>query len=304
MNILVTGGQGFLGRHIVNQLIDEGHTVINYSRDMRLPFENSKNIFVFGELYDIPRLMNVMKEHKVDRIIHTAGQSNPEVSSIVPYATAEANVMGTVALLEAARLVGIKRIVLYSSEVAYGDLKAELIPLETELLPTTPYAVTKVATEMFGRAYNNTFGLDCVSIRLGLVYGSGRVMQEKVRDAVQSAFKGETFKLERGRDHKLPLIHVKDAANFSVKACFAEKINERAVYNATNEEIPSYGEVLDILKTLIPEAKFEVGDGDFGTGLNGRLDLSESKKDLGYKQKIDLKEGLAEYVDWLKKQNI
>lgn len=304
MNIMITGGLGFLGRYIVKQLLEEGHTVINYSRDMMLPFENPNNIFAFGELYDIPRLMTVMKEYKVDRIIHTAGQSNPEVSSIVPYATAEANVMGTVALLEAARLVGVKRVVLYSSEVSYGDLKADVIPLEAPLMPTTPYAVTKVATEMFGRAYNTTFGLDCVSIRLGLVYGSGRVMQEKVKDAVQAAFNGKTFKLETGRDHVLPLIHVTDAADISIKACFAKNVNEMAVYNATNEKAPTYGEVLDIIEKLIPDAKFEVGPGDFGVGLNGQLDLTETINDLGYEQKMDLAQGISEYVEWLRKQNI
>lgn len=303
MNIMVTGGRGFLGRYIVDQLLDEGHTVINYSRDMQVPFKNPKNMFVFGELYDIPRIMTVLKEYKVDRIIHTAAQSNPIVSLDVPYATVEANIMGTIAILEAARLTGVKRVVLYSSEAAYGNTGTEIITLETPLIPRTPYGVTKAATEMFGRSYNYSFGLDCVSIRLGQVYGPGRLMEETVRNAVKAALGGKLFRLESGRQQRLHLIHVKDAADFSIKACFAERINEMAVYHATGGGHPTFGEVLDILEEIIPEAKFEVGDGDLGFEIHGMMDLTESKKDLGYEPKIDLATGLTEYVNWLKEHD-
>lgn len=304
MNIMVTGGTGFLGRYIVDQLLAEGHTVINYCRDMLLPSKNLNNIFVFGELYDIPRLIGVINEYKVDRIIHTAGQSHPVLSLTVPLATVEANIMGTIAILEAARLTGIKRIVLYSSEAAYGNTGTEMITLKTPLIPRTPYGVTKAAIEMFGRAYNISFGLDCVSIRLGQVYGPGRLTAETVQGAAKAALEGKVFQADSGRDQKLHLIHVQDAADFSVKACFAEKINEMAAYHATSGGHPTFGEVLDILEKLIPDARFDVGGGDLGYEIHGMLDLTESKKDLGYEPRVSLTEGLTEYVNWLKEHDI
>jgi len=300
MNIMVTGGRGFLGKYIVDQLLQEGHTVIDYSRDMQSPFENPNHLFVFGELYDIPRLITVMKEYRVERIIHTAGQSNPVISLQIPFATVEANIMGTIALLEAARLSDIRRVVLYSSEAAYGNTTgSELVTLETPLIPRTPYGVTKAATEMFGRAYQYSFGLECVSIRLGQVYGPGRFLEETVRTAVKTVLAGEVFKLDYGRDQKMHLIHVKDAADFSIKACFAERLNEMAVYHATGGGHPTFGQVLDILETLVPNAKFEVGKGDLGFERHGMFDLTESKNDLGYEPKIDLVHGLQEYIHWL-----
>lgn len=304
MKIMVTGGRGFLGSYIVNQLLAEGHTVINYHRDMLLPFENPNNIFVYGELYDIPRLIGVINEYKVDRIIHTAGQSHPVLSLAVPLATVEANIMGTIAILEAARLTGLKRVVLYSSEAAYGNTGTEMITLKTPLNPRTPYGVTKAAIEMFGRAYNISFGLECVSIRLGQVYGPGRLTAETVQGAAKAAIEGKVFKLDSGRDQKLHLIHVRDAADFSLKACFTKKINEMAVYHATSEGHPTFGEVLNILEELIPGAKFEVGNGDLGFEIHGMLDLTESKEDLEYEPKVSLAEGLAEYVNWLKEHDI
>lgn len=300
MNIMVTGGRGFLGRYIIDQLLNEGHTVINYCRDMLLPFENPNNIFVFGELYDVPRLISVINEYKVDRIIHAAGQSHPVLSLEVPLATAEANIMGTMGILEAARLTGIKRIVLYSSEAAYGNTGTEMITLQTPLNPRTPYGVTKAAIEMFGRAYNICFGLECISIRLGEVYGPGRITDETVQKAAKAAIEGKIFRLDHGREQRLHLIHVKDAADFSVKACFAEKINDMAVYHATSGGHPTFGEVLDILEQLVPGAEFEVGDGDLGFEIHGMLDLTESKKDLGYEPQVSLGQGVTEYVNWLR----
>lgn len=300
MNVLVTGGKGYLGKYIVDQLLEEGHTVINYCRDMQLPFEEKRNIFVLGDLYDIPRLIGVIKQYQVERIIHTAGQSHPGLSKEIPLATVEGNVMGTMGVLEAARLTGIKRVVLFSSECAYGEQGEGVVTLDRPLIPRTVYGVTKATCEMMGRAYNWTFGMDCVSIRCGQVYGPRHVTQEYVRDAIKAAIKGEKYTLPYGKDQKIQLIYVDDAADVTVKACFAEKINDMAVYNATSGYHPSFGEILELIKKMIPGFVYEVGPGDFGNETQGIFDLSETEKDLKYKPKVSLEEGLKKYIEWLK----
>lgn len=304
MNILVTGGRGYIGTYIVKQLIEQGHTVLNYCRDMQLPNEESKNIFVLGDLNDVPRLISVIDEYKVDRIIHTAGQSHPGLSKLIPMGTVESNIMGTIGVLEAARLTGIKRVVLFSSECAYGEQGCGEVKIENPLIPRTPYGVTKAADEMFGRAYNWCFGMDCVSLRVGQVYGPRHVTQEYVRDAIKAAVKGEKYVLDRGLDQKIQLIYVDDAADVSIKACFAPKINDMAVYNATSGYQPSFGEILELIKEMIPSFEYEVGTGTMGTEVQGIFDLSETKKDLGYEPKVSLKEGLTRYIDWLKQHEL
>ena len=301
MNILITGGRGYLGRYIVKDLLEKGHTLVNYCRDMQLPNEDPKNIFVFGELSDIPRLITTIQKYKVDRIINTAAQSHPDWSLEVPYATVEANVMGMMGVLEAARLTGVKRVVLFSSECAYGDNKFEYLPEETPLCPVTPYGVTKAANEMMGRAYNRCFGMDIISLRVGQVYGPGQVMQEYIRDAAKAAINGQIYELEHGGDQRIPLVHVTDAAQGVVLACLhnGEK-NDLAVYNITSGYEPTFYEVLDYLKEIIPGAQFNVGGGDYGADDKGIMVIDAAKRDLGYVPKVDLKKGLEEYVEYLK----
>ncbi|RGZ00684.1 NAD(P)-dependent oxidoreductase [Clostridium sp. AM58-1XD] len=299
MNILITGGRGYLGRYIVQKLLDQGHTVINYCRDMQLPNEEPRNIFVFGELSDIPRLIQTIEKYHVDRIINTAAQSHPDWSLEVPYATVDANVMGMMGVLEAARLTGVKRVVLFSSECAYGNSDGSPMAENHPLCPTTPYGVTKAANEMMGRAYNKCFGMDIISLRVGQVYGPGQVMQEYIRDAAKAAIDGETYDLENGGDQKIQLVHVTDAAEGVVLACMSEKKNDLAVYNITSGYQPTFYEVLDILKELIPGARFNVGGGDYGGDYNGIFVIEAAKRDLGYIPKVSLRAGLEEYVKYL-----
>ena len=304
MNILVTGGAGYLGRYIVARLREEGHRVINYCRDLMQPGADPEVIPALGELYDIPRLMQVIREYQVDRIIHTAGQSHPGISIMAPVQTVEANISGTMGVLEAARLTGVRRVVLFSSEAAYGEHGDRDMTLDVPLIPRTPYGVTKAACEMMGRAYNWSFGMDCVSIRCSQVYGPRHVTQEYVRDAIKAGVKGEKYVLPHGRDHKIQLIHVRDAADVTVRACFAEHINDMAVYNASSGYQPKFGEILEKLKEMIPGFEYEVGSGGVGNEQQGLFDLTETKRDLGYEPQVSLEQGLKEYIEWLKDHDL
>ena len=301
MNIMVTGGKGYMGRYIVEELLKEGHTVINYNRDMSLPFENPKNIFVIGELNDIPRLITTIQEHKVERIIHTAGQSHPDISLVMPVGTVEANTMGLLSVFEAARLTGIKRIVCYSSDAAYGHAKVDVVTEDQPLCPRTPYGVTKATAEMMARAYNWSFGMDIISLRSCAVYGPGQVMPEFARDAIKAAVSGEKYSLPRGRDQKFNMVFITDVVNASIKACFSEKRSDLSAYNISSGYQPTFGEILDIIKNNIPTADFEVGSGDIeGWDVHGFFSIKAAEEDLGYKPEVSLEQGMKLYIDWLK----
>ena len=118
--VLITGGLGFAGRHIVRALAASGYKVISYNRDYSESDDAEHVIAVQGELFDIPRLVRVMQEHAVEAVIHTAAMSHPTLSLDFPLATFAANVDGTLGVLEAARLAGVRRIVNFSSETVYG----------------------------------------------------------------------------------------------------------------------------------------------------------------------------------------
>jgi UDP-glucose 4-epimerase len=299
MTVLVTGGRGYLGRYVVDGLLRDGHTVVDYNRDLGPGARHEQHTPVLGELSDIPRLLTVVKEQGVERIVHTAGQSHPDVSLEMPLATVESNVTGTCCVLEAARLSGIRRVVVFSSECAYGHTPPGTVPESTPLRPRTPYGVTKAATEMLGRSYNECFGMDVIALRVSEVYGPGQIMQEVVRDAIRAAVRGEAFRLAHGRDQKLQLVHVTDVAAATLAACFAG-VHASSVYNVTGGVQPTLDEVLRLLAELVPGATFAVGPGEIGGDRQGLFETDLARRELGYEPHVALRDGLGEYVEWLR----
>jgi UDP-glucose 4-epimerase len=324
MSVLVTGGRGYVGRYVVDALAARGERVVDYSRDLGPGPRHELHVPVLGELGDIPRLLTVLRDYCVERIIHTAAQSHPDVSLEMPLATVESNVMGTTCVLEAARLSGVRRVVVYSSECAYGHTPGAAepgsaadgstvqgpaaaaaaglppsVPESTPLHPRTPYGVTKAACEMLAAAYNESFGLDVVALRVAQVYGPGQVMPETVRDVVLAAVRGETFRLAHGRDQKLQLVHVTDVMRATLDACFADG-HGKHVYNITGGVQPTLGEVLDLVAELVPGFAHEVGPGEIGGDRQGLFEIDAARRDLGYEPQVDLRDGLRGYVDWLR----
>jgi UDP-glucose 4-epimerase len=297
--VLVTGGRGYIGRYVIDELDRLGHTAVDYSRDVAPAPRNARHVPVLGELSDVPRLLVTLQRHGVDHIVHTAGQSHPDVSLEMPLATVEANVMGACSVLEAARLAGVRRIVLFSSECAYGHTPPGTVPESAPLQPRTPYGVTKAATEMLGRSYNECFGLDTIALRVAQVYGPGQVMPETVRDAIKTLLRGEAVRLEHGRDQRLQLVHVTDVARAVIAACFAGDHRLHA-YNVTGGVLPTLGEVLERLAALIPGATLDVGPGEMGGDRQGLFEIEAARHDLGYEPEVSLDRGLADYVEWLR----
>ena len=133
--VLVTGGLGYVGRHLVSALAERGDRVISYNRDYAEGSPPGVE-FVQGELYDIPRLVDTFSRHAVDRVIHTAAMSHPDLSIDLPITTFTANVDGTLHMFEAARMAGVKRVVNFSSECAYGNVEGPVTE-DSDLHPTT-----------------------------------------------------------------------------------------------------------------------------------------------------------------------
>src|SRR5918992_2020611 len=173
--IMITGGRGFTGRHITARLTAGGRSVVSYNRD----FDSSEDgvVMVQGELFDVSRLVRVLQQHGIREIVHTAAMSHPTLSLEFPIATFAANVDGTVALLEAARLAGVKRVVNFSSEVVYGAVDGPVTE-DLPIKPSTPYAVTKATTEWLGRGYTHPHRLRGVAPGVPHVYGPGDRMAQ------------------------------------------------------------------------------------------------------------------------------
>jgi len=299
MTTLVTGGTGFVGRYIVDELVDRGTSVISYNRDFSKSPED-RVIAVQGELFDLPKLVRTMKEYEVDKIIHTAAMSHPEISVDLPVTTFAANVEGTLHLLEAARMSGVRRVVNFSSECAYGDQSEDLIVSESAyLLPNTPYGVTKVATELLGRVYNRTYGLDVVSLRVTEVYGPGLKMPEILKDLIVSAVRGKPFSIDEGSEHRFHFIHASDVANAAILASESSSLPSY-VYNISGGQQVTIAEAIQLVRHRFPDADIAVGPGHLsGWDRQGPFDISASASDFGYAPQWSLEKGIDAYAAWL-----
>jgi UDP-glucose 4-epimerase len=299
MSTMVTGGLGYVGRHLVARLARDGERVVSYNRDFA-DSDDPQVVCVQGELFDVPRLVRTLEEHAVERIVHTAAMSHPELSIDFPVTTFAANVDGTVQLLEAARLAGVRRVVNFSSHCSYGHIDADPVPEDAPLRPTTPYGVTKVATELMGSVYRKLYGVEVVSLRVSEVYGPGNRMHTVLTDMLRAALDGDRYALDEGGDHRVEYIHVDDAAEAGVAAATAERPGQD-VYNVTGGRQVTLAEAADVVRAIVPGARIEIGPGYIATlDRQGRQDITAAERDLGYQPRWTLEDGVRAYAEWLR----
>jgi UDP-glucose 4-epimerase len=303
MSTLVTGGRGFVGRHLIDQLLADGTKVVSYNRDFAVDSRDGLTT-VQGELFDIPRLTETLRQHSVDRIIHTAGQSHPGVSIDLPWTTFKANAEGTLAVYEAARATGVRRIVNFSSECALGDLDPDIpVDVDARPRPTTPYGVTKVTGELFGTVYTSLYDMEVVSLRVTEVYGPGLWMPSLLGDMIRAGLHREPFHLDAGGEHPFQFVYVADVAAAARLAATTDTLTQ-SVYNVSGGRQITVAETAGLLQERLPGSRYHIGPGYLPRwDRQGPYDLTASARDLGYTPEWTLERGLDSQIDWLRSQD-
>src|ERR1700744_6111647 len=185
MNFLVTGGAGFIGSHVCERLLHDGHQVwafddLNDFYDPQFKRRNLREVqtlarpfeFFYGDLCDGGALSELFSSVKFDQIIHLAARAGVRPSLEQPALYQQVNVGGTVHLLEAARKHGVKKLTLASSSSVYGvNAKVPFAESDPVFSAISPYAATKLACESLGHVYHHIYGMDVTMLRFFTVYG-------------------------------------------------------------------------------------------------------------------------------------
>lgn len=303
MAVLITGGTGFVGSFVVRALleIDEIPVVLDIGEpgDSLQDFIG-KFVYVKGNMTDFDLLLQTIQNYGIDRVIHLAALLSFGCERD-PQRAIEVNVQGTLKVLEASRITGIKKIVFASSLAVYGS-QAGLLTEENLIPPNAPlYGVTKLLAESLLERYHQIYGIPFIALRYGGLYGPGEVRSSgmaEVTKKIESTILGKDVIIEDlGGEELRNFTFVKDAAQATVKALFTEK-NIHKVFNiaAGEDSYVTSKEFHRIMKTLSPSAGKAVFK---GRGQDqGRLDISLARTELGYCPEYSLERGIQEDIDF------
>jgi CDP-glucose 4,6-dehydratase len=313
--VLVTGAQGFVGSWLAERLLDEGARVVTLLRDVEpeARFNTSglagRCVQVRGDLTDYETLTRALNEHDIRAVFHLAAQTIVGIANRSPLSTFEANIRGTYTLLEACRGMGvvrnpIERIVVASSDKAYGSHDELPYREDFPLQPLYPYDVSKAATDMITRSYAATYDMPTAVTRLANIYGGGDPNPSRiVPDTIAALQDGRQPVIRSDGSPERDYMYVEDAvgAYLAISDSLDDKKNWGRAWNAGHGEPVS---VRDLVSRLIAVSGVNVEPDIQGEGTpHGEidrqfLDSTAIKTELGWEPAWDLDRGLSATWEW------
>jgi UDP-glucuronate 4-epimerase len=313
MRILVTGGAGFIGSHLVEKLLRTGHTIailddFNDFYDPQIKRANiekiSKDVPVHQiDLRENDAVRNLFRREKFDTIAHLAARAGVRPSIQHPQLYYDTNVTGTLHLLDAARVTGVARFIFASSSSVYGVSKTVPFSEEQHLTQTiSPYAATKIAAEFLCSTYSHLYQLRVVALRYFTVYGPRQRPDLAIHQFTKKIHAGQPIDQFGDGTTRRDYTYIDDIIQGTMAAL---------TYNGPLFDIFNLGESETIqLKDLIEKIEKALGKkakinqlpeqpGDVPLTC---ADISKARKLLGYDPSTQLSEGLPRFIEWFKRR--
>jgi len=308
---LVTGGSGLIGGYVARALVERGDKVVVFdirppNPKMRWVLENvwDKVVFVEGSVSDdLPSILKACKDNGVERVFHAAALFRGQYELEHPYYSFHVTLGGMLNICEAARLLGLGRIVFAGTNVEYIHLLQDKTPaplVETDAMfdPTigaVPYAASKMAASIIGMCYWQTQGVDWVSTRYTRVWGFGaKAETSRTELIVENAVDGVPTVIEREGDQKRNHCYIKDLVKGVLQALDVDgsRLRQR-VFNLGGPDELSDREIAEIVKEYLPNAPIEVRAG----GVDRRpIDSTAAREQLGWKPEWDMRKAVEDYI--------
>mgnify|MGYP003433679194 FL=1 len=296
MNFLITGAAGFLGSSLANQLAREGHQVRGLD-DLSTgdPKSLSPDVhFTRGDVSDRPKLWTLLQE--VDVVYHLAARVSVPESVLYPRDYNNVNVGGTVALMEAMRDVGVRRVVLASSGAVYGDLADQPLTESLTPAPRSPYAVSKLSAEYYVRTIGGLWGIETVSLRIFNAYGPGQHLPAShppvVPHYLRQALRGGTLVAHGDGSQTRDYVYVDDVVSALVAAATAPNVNGLVINVGSGTETSIKDLINHVLDTTGNKAEVIYNAKTSGGVSRMRADLTLANQKLNYRPSLSLADGL------------
>jgi CDP-glucose 4,6-dehydratase len=307
---LVTGGRGFAASWLARALLESGAEVTSLDRELGSPtglelegIAGDVNDLV-GDLRDHDAVLRLLRDDGIDSVFHLAAQAIVGDANASPVATFETNIEGTWAVLEACREAGVERVVVASSDKAYGPHDNLPYTEESALQPVFPYDVSKAAGDLIARSYWHTYGLPVAVTRFANLYGGGdRNFSRLIPETVTAVLDGRPPVIRSDGSPQRDFIHVEDAAAayLAVADALTGGRARGEAFNAGWGEPHSVREVVSLICELGPtevEPDYRGSGNPSGEIDRQFLDSTKIREQVGWEPRIDLREGIERTIDW------
>ena len=299
MNVLITGGYGFIGSHVAEEFYKEGYRIFIIDN---LSSGNSRNIKFKHSFYKLDiednKCREVFKNNKFDVVIHLAAQINVVNSLKNPCSDALPNILGLINMLQLSAEYGVKKFVFASSAAVYGNNGKIPLKEDAAVNPLSPYGISKAAGELYCKKWNELYGLNTVCLRFSNVYGPRQSTTGEggvVSIFMERAAMGKELVVFGDGNQTRDFIYVKDVAGAIFKSV---KMNITGVLNLSTQSETSINELIEELRCLKPIKGIcykNIREGDIK---NSCLDNTKIKQELDWEPRYSTTEGLKSTYEW------
>ena len=298
MRVLVTGGAGFIGSHLVDMLLKRGVRVFIYDLAAvrhRLPRNGGE--FIPGSILDLESLQAAMSG--MDAVYHLAAIADVKDVYEDPYYSEMINVRGTINVLEAARRAKVSRVIYGSTTWVYSETDNDVVTEDTYLKPPSHlYTATKLASEYYCIAYDRLYGLETTILRYGIPYGplarSGAVSPI----FVSKALKGEPLTIAGDGSQFRQFVYVEDLAEGNVLAL--KPVAAHKIYNLDGAEKITIRQIAETIQKIIGGTEIQYVEARPGDFVGKKCLSTRAKEELGWEPKTSFEEGVRRYTEWYK----
>ncbi|MBI3000470.1 MAG: NAD(P)-dependent oxidoreductase [Deltaproteobacteria bacterium] len=310
MATLVTG-IGLVGTSFGQEAIRRGERLVFFDFQPRLEFlkrklGEAKVDVIQKDIRDLPALVQAMKDHNVDTVVHTAGLIGGRVAESL-YSGLQINVIGTINVGEAVRLTGVKRLVHISTLSVYNRRLEGSTPISEDFPRGDgfPYGNSKVAKELMLEAYQNLYGFELIILRLANVFGLGHFWGgsgggEKIQTLLEKGLRGEVARIPQEQTMSFEYVYAKDVGR-AIDLAATVPLPAKTVFNIGNGQVLTFDELTAVVRRVLPALRVEIIPGrPSHLSVKQPLDNSRANQFLSWEPRFTMESAFKDYLRELK----